>query len=119
MANLSKSDTDNKIIEILGDYVEFFDDEKFITSRQCIQNVWKIAISNEFCYGKILSGLERTYNENIHINKHGNLIKQDVVSSMLQIFQNTHNSEIMERIEKLINSENDKKLIKSLRKIIN
>jgi hypothetical protein len=118
LANLSKSDVDNKMSEILDNYLGFFDDEKFITSRQCIQNVWKIAIANKSCTSKILSHLEAAYYENAHINKHGNLIKQDVISSMYQIYLAGQENEIMEKINRLVQSENDTKLVKSLQQII-
>jgi hypothetical protein len=118
LANLAKSDIDNKFDEILIDYLKFFDDEKFITSRQCIQNVWKVAIAKASCTQKILDELEKTYYENAHIDKHGNLIKQDVILSMFQIYKATKNEIVQGLINKLIHSENDSKLIKSLQKII-
>lgn len=118
LANLAKSDIDNKFNEILIDYLQFFNDEKFITSRQCIQNVWKVAVAKESSAQRILDELEKTYYENIHITKHGNLIKQDVISSMFQIYTATGNETVKMRLNKLILSENDLKLIKSLQKII-
>lgn len=118
LANLCKSDTDNKFGDILERYLRFFDDEKFITSRQFIQNVWKIAIENESFSTKVLSELQKTYYENAHINKHGNLIKQNVISSMFLIYKSTKNENIHTTITDLIDSENDAKLRKALGKVI-
>lgn len=118
LANLCKSDSEYKMGEILNNYLGNFDDEKFITSRQCIQNVWKVAISNDKFRVKVLEELENTYFENIHINRHGNLIKQDVVFSLYKVFKVTKNKEIFSKINELIDSETDAKIIKSLKKIM-
>jgi hypothetical protein len=118
LANLSKSDTENRAYSILDKYLEFFDDEKFITSRQCIQNVWKIAISNELNRIKIIRQLEISYYDNKHLIRHGNLIKQDIISSLFIIFQNTNDKKILDKIRTLIDSEIDDKLVKVLKKIV-
>jgi hypothetical protein len=118
LANLSKSDLENRFETILDHYLEFFEDEKFITSRQCIQNVWKIALSNDFSKKKIIQKLKESYFENINLSKHGNLIKQDIIGSLTQIFIITKDESISELINYLIGSENEEKLIKSLNKIV-
>lgn len=119
LANLSKSDHENRIAALLDRFVELFDDEKFITSRQCIMNSWKLALYSEFNRKKILEGLEKTYYENIHLKKHGNLIKQDVISSLTQISATIKDEAILQKAIDLIESEIDIKLIKSLKKVVN
>jgi len=116
LANLSKSDIENKFNSIIDHYLEFFEDEKFITSRQCIQNVWKIALIHESNRKKIIQQLENSFYENS--NQHINLIKQDIIGSLNQIYLNTKDENLKNKILELINSENDEKLVKSLRKII-
>ncbi len=118
LANLCKSDTDNRISLILKKLTQLFDDEKFITSRQCIQNVWKIAICNLGYKSLIIDELLLTYYDNIHINKHGNLIKQDVIFSMNKIYQSEKDNDVFAKIEELISSETDAKFQKILRKIL-
>jgi hypothetical protein len=118
LANLAKSDSENRLGTILDMYLEFFEDEKFITSRQCIQNVWKIAIANEKNRERIVKELQKTYYENINHHKHSNLIKQDIIGSLNMISQQTKDEEIRKKIVELIDSELDEKLIKTLRKIV-
>jgi hypothetical protein len=118
LANLSKSDADNRIGLILKELTQLFDDEKFITSRQCIQNLWKIAICNVSWKSFIIGELFKTYYENIHINKHGNLIKQDVIFSMNKIYQSEKDNDVYAKIEELISSETDAKFQKVMRKIV-
>jgi hypothetical protein len=118
LANLAKSDDENRIGEILEKYLVFFDDEKFITSRQCIQNVWEIAICNKSNCSRILTELEKTYFENIHLKSHGNLIKEDVIFSLSRISKYTNDNSILNRVNELIDNEIDTKLIKSLKKAL-
>ena len=47
LCNLAKSDTQNRISACLNRILKYTRDDKFITSRQCIQNVWKIAAACE------------------------------------------------------------------------
>jgi hypothetical protein len=118
LANLSKSDYDNRISRLIPKITGMFGDEKFITSRQCIQNVWKIALNNKVNCNFIVNELSKTYFENIHLKEHGNLIKADVIFSLCQISKHTDEPAYDKAIE-LIESENDDKLIKSLKTVLN
>jgi hypothetical protein len=118
LANIAKSDTENRMVSILDKYLGCFCDEKFITSRQCIQTAWKIAISNASNGKKVIQELEKTYFENIHLKTHGNLIKEDVVSCLCQIAKHSSDQAALLRAEELLNKEIDSKLIKSLKKAL-
>jgi len=119
LANLSKSDTENRIGAILDRYLELLEDNKFITSRQCLQNVWKIALDHGGIRKIIVQRLENSYSDNIHLKRHGNLIKQDIIGSLFRIYQYTHDKDLLFKINELVDSEIDSKMIKSLRNIIN
>jgi hypothetical protein len=119
LANLAKSDTENRFANILGQYISFFEDEKFITSRQCIQHVWKIALCNNANKNFIIKQLEISYNENKHLSPHGNLIKQDIISSLYQIYKHTNDTKILTKVNELIDAELDSKMVKTLKKILN
>ncbi len=118
LANLAKSDGDNRISSILDRYLEFFEDEKFITSRQCIQHVWKIAVIQASNRDKIIQRLIDSYTDNKHLKSHASLIRQDIISSLYQIYQHAGDNNLLAAIDELINSENDVKLQKKLRKIV-
>jgi hypothetical protein len=47
LCNLAKSDKDNRPGGMLDRLLLHTKDEKFITSRQSLQSIWKIAITNE------------------------------------------------------------------------
>jgi len=118
LANLAKSDADNRMGAILGNYFAFFNDEKFITSRQCIQNVWKIAVCHTSNRDRVIQELEKTYFGNIHLSSHGNLIKEDVIFSLVQIAKQSPYKSALKKATELIDHEIDEKLTKSLRKVL-
>jgi hypothetical protein len=117
LANLAKSDIDHRMEGILNDLLNGTDDEKFITSRQVIQNLWKIGISSPSFLTKVTGHLEKGWTENLHLKTHPNLIKQDIISSLWNMFKHTGNKEIKHTIATLIESETDDVLINKLKKL--
>lgn len=118
LANLCKSDTESRFDKIIARYIELFEDEKFITSRQCIQNSWKIAAVKKLYCSTITEALEHTYYENIHLKSHANLIKADVIFSLCRISEHTGDESIIRKAGELIENENDAKLKKDLSKVL-
>lgn len=118
LANLAKSDLENRMGGVLSDYLKFIEDEKFITSRQCIQNIWKIAVCNPSNCVLIIRELERTYFENIHLKTHGNLIKEDVIFCLCQIAKQLNDKSIFDKAVGLTDQEIDPKLVKSLKNVL-
>lgn len=47
LCNLAKSDHENRLGAVLDKLLAHTKDEKFITSRQCLQNIWKAGVMNE------------------------------------------------------------------------
>lgn len=84
LANLSLSDSENRFENILDKYLSHCNDEKFITQRQCIQNVWKIAVNKPVYKEKIISHLK-----NLNYGKHSNLIEMDIQDTLKKITQPT------------------------------
>ena len=54
IANLSKSDENNLIIEVIDEYLEHAHDSKFMTSRCCIKNSSKILLNKPELMKKII-----------------------------------------------------------------
>lgn len=118
LANLCRSDTESRFDKIIDRYIEMFEDEKFITSRQCIQNAWKIAAAKDSYRGIVAKALMNTYYENVHLKSHGNLIKEDVIFSLCRISELTGDGSFRRNAGELIESENDIKLKKALNKVL-
>jgi len=81
LANLSYSDTENRIESIIDKYFSHFNDEKFITSRQCIQNIWKIAANKPALKDKIVNHLKSFH----YSGQHSNLIELDIQNTLKKI----------------------------------
>lgn len=117
LANLSKSDPEDKFVELIEDYLSFFDDEKFITSRLCIQHVWRIAVNKEHLKSSVLSALINAFHKNIHLARNENLIRQDVISSLVKLSTYYHEPDFGKKIDELIASVTDRKVAKNLAKL--
>ena len=118
LANLCKNDHEQRIANIIDEYLNHFNDEKFITARLCIQSVWKIAVTNNNLRRKIIDSLENSYRENIHLKTHPNLIRQDIVDSLEKIMTGTKDERVKEAAARLIAEETDEKVIKKLKNIV-
>lgn len=57
LANITKVDEKNKIIDFIDDYLELLDDEKMMTAEECIKNAMKIASIRPELTDKIISRL--------------------------------------------------------------
>lgn len=118
LANLTLSDSEDKFSEIGERYFSFFNDEKFITARQCLQNVWRVAVNKEVYRLSVIEALQRAYSGNVHLERNPNLIKQDIIFSLKKISNFYKDSKLDSEIEALILNETDKKIQKSLRDLI-
>lgn len=115
IVKLAKSDTEGRIMEMLDILLQFTDDKKFITSRQCIQNIWQLAVGKPDIERKLVQHLERAWIDNIHLKTHANLIKQDIIASLSAICKANGNLMVKETTDRLIGQEADDKFVKKLK----
>ncbi|HEY4788957.1 MAG TPA: hypothetical protein VIH57_23065 [Bacteroidales bacterium] len=118
IANLCKSDSEGRICEIIDRLLALTEDEKFITSRLCLQNIWKTAVQHSDLTKKVSKFLESTYFGNKHLNSHANLIKQDVFSSLANIYKHTKNADTLTAMNDIYDTETDEKVKKVLKKMM-
>lgn len=119
IANLTRSDSEDKFSDIADRYLTFLEDEKFITARLCLQNVWRIAVNKEAYRVIISDALKSAYSRNIHLKRNQNLIKQDVIFSLAKIAGFYKDEILSNEIEIIVKNETDKKTLKGLREILN
>jgi len=117
LCNLAKSDKKLKMDDLLKDILNHTHDEKLITSRQCIQNIWKIAIVNEKYELIIFNHLKKQF-INCKDDKHFNLIRQDIIQSLYNIYKTNLNKQLKKDIFNLISLEEDEKYKNHYLKII-
>jgi hypothetical protein len=108
LCNLAKSDHENRLKVSLDRLLAHTRDEKFITSRQCIQNIWKVAASNKSNRVKVLSHLETRFLE-CEPEKHYNLLRQDIMLSFVMLNQHAEDHELLARARALISHERELK----------
>ncbi|MBI5954711.1 MAG: hypothetical protein HY865_23890 [Chloroflexi bacterium] len=108
LCNLAKSDAENRLAGSLDRLLAHTKDEKFITSRQCIQNIWKVAAANKSNREKVLKHLEKRFVECVD-EKHSNLLRQDIVQSMLALYKAERVEGLSTRIQALIAKEPEPK----------
>ncbi len=108
LCNLAKSDTEDRLKSGLDRLLVHTRDEKFITSRQCIQNIWKAAATNKANREKILKHLEQRFVECAD-EKHFNLLRQDIVQAIVCLYEHEQDTALLTRVQALIAKEQDMK----------
>ena len=108
LCNLAKSDHEGRLKSSLDRLLAHTRDEKFITSRQCIQNIWKVAAANKANREKVLQHLEKRFVE-CEQEKHYNLLRQDIILSFVMLNRHAEDHELLARARALISQERDVK----------
>jgi hypothetical protein len=108
LCNLAKSDAENRLADLLDRLLVHTKDEKFITARQCIQNIWQVAAANKSNREKVLKHLEKRFVECAD-EKHSNLLRGDIIQSMLAVYQSGEDEKLLARVLALIAKEQEPK----------
>lgn len=117
LANLAKSDTTRVLAGYIDNIVGHTRDEKFITARQTIQNLWKFAVVNEEYKTTIVKHLTEQFADCIY-GKHYNLIRLDIAQAMYDIYKVDGDDRLVEHIRELVEIEDDPKHKKKYLKVI-
>jgi hypothetical protein len=108
LCNLAKSDSQDRLKHVLDQLLSHTKDEKFITSRQCIQHIWKAAVSTKSNREKVLKHLEMRFME-CAAEKHSNLLRQDIIQSMVALSKHEKDEALLSKAQALIAKESDAK----------
>lgn len=117
LCNLAKSDSENRIEGILDRLLAHTRDDKFITSRQCIQNIWKVAAINNRTKTIVLDHLEKQYAD-CSEDKHYNLIRQDVIQSIRLLYDYEEDDSLLARAKEMIKMEKEDRYRKKYKAIL-
>jgi len=112
LCNLAQSDSKGRMASILPSILEHTKDEKFITSRQCIQVCWKIAIYQPILKDQVVSHLAARFRECANEN-HANLLRLDLIHALKKI---NNDRELDGLLDELISLETNEKYRLSYRK---
>ena len=81
LCNLAKNDTHHRLKNSLDLLLAHTKDEKFITSRQCIQSIWKVAATSRQARDKVLEHLKKRFRE-CENEKPYNFLRADIMQSL-------------------------------------
>ena len=91
IANLSKSDENNLIIEVIDEYLEHAQDDKFMTSRCCIKNSSKILLNKPELMKKIIVYFISLADSCNYPVKHKELLISDIIEAFDTIYDKYDN----------------------------
>jgi hypothetical protein len=117
LCNLAKSDVENRFGDSLERLLAHTKDEKFITSRQCLQNIWQAAATNKLNREKVLKHLEKRFMECMP-EKHYNLLRQDILQSMISLYGKDGDPGLLTKIQTLIANEKEMKYRKQYESLL-
>jgi uncharacterized membrane-anchored protein YjiN (DUF445 family) len=117
LCNLAKSDSENRLENILDTLLLHTRDEKFITSRQTIQNIWKAGLRNPKLKSKIVTRLTNRYRE-CEGEKHYNLIRQDIIQSLRSLSESDDDPDLFSLAECLVEEEEEIKFRKKYQQLL-
>ena len=117
LCNLAKSDTEDRLSTALDRLLIHTRDEKFITSRQCIQNIWKAGATNKANREKVLKHLEKRFTECVN-EQHYNLLRQDIIQSMVLLNNEERDDQISIKVQTLTAKEQNLKYRKQYESLL-
>jgi hypothetical protein len=108
LANLARSDPKGRMFKDFDKLLNVTRDEKFVTARHCLQNIWKVGLGGKNQQIMVVKGLEKRYQECVK-EKNGSLIRYDILVGLKNLCDATTSSEIREKALELIELEEDAK----------
>jgi hypothetical protein len=108
LANLGKSDPKGRMFKDFDKLLHVTRDEKFVTARHCMQNIWKVGLGGKKAQQLVVQGLEKRFIECV-TEKNCTLIRYDIEAALRNLYDATTSSEIKEKALELIELERDLK----------
>jgi len=108
LGNLGKSDPKGRMFKDFEKLLNVTKDERFVTARHTMQNIWKVGLGGKNAQILVVKGLEKRYKECI-TEKNGRLIRYDILVALRNLYNATTSSEIKEKALELIELEQDLK----------
>jgi hypothetical protein len=108
LCNLAKSDPENRILKDFDALLAVTKDERFVTARHCLQNIWKVGVVGRNQQKILLDGLERRFNECI-TEKNCTLIRYDIIVDLRNLYDVAKDERIKDKVLALIEAEQDLK----------
>ncbi len=108
LGNLGKSDPKGRMFKDFDKLLNITKDEKFVTARHTLQNIWKVGLGGKKSQQLVVKGLEKRFRECV-TEKNCTLIRYDIIVDLRNLYEATASSEIKEKALELIELEEDAK----------
>lgn len=108
LSSLAKSDPKGRIFKDFDKLLNVTKDERFVTARHTMQNLWKVGVASKKHQAMYLDGMSRRFKECVK-EKNASLIRYDILISMRNVYNEVKDESIREKALMLIASEKDVK----------
>jgi hypothetical protein len=107
-SHLAKSDPDNRMLKDFKALLNVTRDEKFVTARHTMQNIWKVGLVGAKQQKLVLDGLALRFKE-CATEKNGNLTRYDIQVALRNLYEAVKDEKIKAKALALIETETDEK----------
>jgi len=108
LSNLTKSDSQQRMLKDLAALLKVTKDERFVTARHCLQSLWKVGLAGEPQRRVLLKGLAARFKE-CKAEKNCTLIRYDILVVLRRVFDLVNDEEIRRTAARLMAMEKDLK----------
>jgi hypothetical protein len=108
LCNLAKSDPEKRMLRDFDTLFQVTRDERFVTARHCLQNIWKIGTAGDEQREKLLIALTTRFQE-CETEKNGTLVRYDILEGLRKLYDATSNATVREKALALLETETDLK----------
>jgi hypothetical protein len=108
LCNLAKSDPQARMLKDFGALLAVTKDERFLTARHCLQNLWKVGQAGKPQQELLVKGLEKRFHECIS-EKNCTLIRYDIIVDLRQFYDAVGDGSVRAKALELIETEADLK----------
>jgi hypothetical protein len=108
LCNLAKSDPEKRILRDFDKLLHVTRDERFVTARHCMQNLWKIGLAGEEQKQRLIDGLSFRFAECIN-EKNCTLIRYDIIEDFRKLYDAKPDERLRKKVLELIATEEDTK----------
>jgi len=108
LCNLTRSDTQHRLNSSLDLLLAHTKDDKFVISRKCLQNIWKVAVASPQNRDRVIDHLEKRFKE-CATETHPNLLRQDILQSFRCLYDQERDEKLLITANSLIKEEREKK----------
>jgi len=107
LANLAKSDPENRMKKDFPTLMAGTRDEKFVTARHTLQSIWKVGLETKMQKTVVEALAERF--RNCISEKNCTLIRYDIIQDLRNLYNEVQDEKIKEKALQLIETEEDLK----------